>query len=221
MFPPTSGHPLAQSPRRYPPVDQRLPSVYQLLREVDDEDTTDGEQARDLSLAMVEAALFSADEPLTLRKLTTATGATTTAEVRTLVLRLRELYEKEGSAFEVAEVAGGYQLLTRPEFHAWLARLRRSTNDLRLSSAARETLAIVAYKQPITRADVEVIRGVQCSEILAQLMEKGLVRIAGRDDSLGRPMLYGTTKKFLQVYGLKNLSELPQAEQLRVPKGEA
>jgi segregation and condensation protein B len=87
-----------------------------------------------------------------------------------------------------------------------------------LSGAARETLAIVAYRQPITRADVEAVRGVQCSELLRLLMEKGLVRIAGREPSLGRPVLYGTTKKFLQVFGLKSLKELPQADQLREPK---
>src|SRR5262249_41114239 len=112
------------------------------------------------------------------------------------------------------ELAGGFQLLTRPEFHPWLVRLRRSGADLRLSGAARETLAIVAYRQPIMRADVEAIRGVQCSEVLRQLMERGLIRIAGRDASLGRPVLYGTTKKFLQVFGLKSLRDLPQADQL-------
>ena len=94
----------------------------------------------------------------------------------------------------------------------------RKRDDLRLSAAARETLAIVAYRQPIMRAEVEAIRGVQCGEVLRQLMEKGLVRIAGRHDSLGRPVLYGTTKKFLLVFGLKSLKELPQAEQLRAPQ---
>src|SRR5262249_47028928 len=131
--------------------------------------------------------------------------------------KLQALYEAEGSAFQVEELAGGFQLLTREEFHPWLARLRRTGNDLRLSPAARETLAIIAYRQPIMRADVEGIRGVQCSDVLRQLMEKGLVRITGRDDSLGRPVLYGTTKKFLQVFGLKSLRDLPQAEQLQPP----
>src|SRR5204862_3139685 len=111
----------------------------------------------------------------------------------------------------------GFQLLTRSEFHPWLARLRRSSNELRLTPAARETLAIVAYRQPIMRADIEAIRGVQCGEILRLLMEKGLVRIAGRHDSLGRPVLYGTTKKFLQVFGLRSLRDLPQSELLKPP----
>src|SRR5205085_2073694 len=97
---------------------------------------------------------------------------------------------------------------------------KRTGNDLKLSGAARETLAIVAYRQPIMRTDVEAVRGVQCSEVLRQLMERGLVRIAGRHDSLGRPVLYGTTKKFLQVFGLKTLRDLPQVEQLPPPKGK-
>jgi segregation and condensation protein B len=177
-----------------------------------------GPGARDPLLAAVEAALFVADEPLTPRRLAQAARLTDAAEARRLVRRLRALYEEAGSAFQVEEVAGGYQLLTRAEFHPWLARLRRAGNELRLSAAARETLAIIAYRQPIARADVEAIRGVQCSELLRLLMEKGLVRIAGRDDSLGRPVLYGTTKKFLQAFGLKALRDLPQAAELRPPE---
>src|SRR5207245_252696 len=114
-------------------------------------------------------------------------------------------------------IAGGFQLLTRPQFHPWLARLRQAGNEVRLSGPARETLAIVAYRQPIMRADIEAIRGVQCGEVLRQLMEKGLIRIAGRHDSLGRPVLYGTTKKFMQVFGLKSLRDLPLVNALRPP----
>ena len=121
------------------------------------------------------------------------------------------LYDRDGTAFQIEELAGGFQLLTRPAYHRWLASLRRGHNDLRLTGAARETLAIVAYRQPIMRANIEAIRGVHCGETLRLLMEKGLVRIAGRDDSLGRPVLYGTTKKFLQVFGLRALKDLPQA----------
>jgi segregation and condensation protein B len=181
-----------------------------------------GELARDLPLAWVEAALWAADEPLTARRLAAAAGLSDAAEARRLVRKLHALYEREGSAFQVEELAGGFQLLTRPEYHPWLARLRRTGNELRLSPAARETLAIVAYRQPIMRTDVEAVRGVQCGEILRLLMEKGLIRLAGRHDSLGRPVLYGTTKKFLQVFGLKSLRDLPLAEQLRPPdKGQA
>ena len=105
--------------------------------------------------------------------------------------------------------------MTRPEYHRWLTTTRHSQVDLKLTAASRETLAIVAYRQPIMRADIESIRGVHCGETLRLLMEKGLVKIAGRDDSLGRPVLYGTTKKFLQVFGLKNLKDLPNIEIVR------
>jgi segregation and condensation protein B len=169
-------------------------------------------------VALVEAALMAADEPLTSRKLATAAGLRDANEARRLVQRLQGLYDRDGTAFQVEELAGGFQLLTRPEYHPWLARLRRTAAEMRLSPAARETLAIIAYRQPITRADIEAVRGVQSGEVLRQLMEKGLVRIAGRDDSLGRPHLYGTTRKFLQVFGLKSLRDLPPAPDLAARK---
>jgi segregation and condensation protein B len=137
------------------------------------------------------------------------------------VQKLQALYDQEGTAFQVEELAGGYQLLTRAEYHPWLVRLRRAATDLRLSGPARETLAIIAYRQPIMRADIEGVRGVQCSEVLRLLMERGLIRIAGRDDSLGRPVLYGTTKKFLQVLGLKSLRDLPVNSELKPPSRSA
>jgi segregation and condensation protein B len=218
-------HPLIRGPglfrgRADLPQNRRLPALYRLPAEPD-EPAAPGELGRDARLALVEAALLAADEPLSPRKLSAAAGMADAAEARRLVQRLRELYERDGSAFQVEELAGGYQLLTRPEYHPWLARLRRGAAELRLGPAARETLAVVAYRQPIPRADVEAVRGVQCSEVLRQLMEKGLIRIAGRDDSLGRPVLYGTTRKFLQVFGLKSLRELPGAGDLRPPAREA
>jgi segregation and condensation protein B len=201
--------PLTRPARESLPFNRGLPLAYRYLREAHAEAGPEGPLARDAPLAAVEAALFAADEPLTPRRLAQVAGLADAGEARREVRRLRALYEEGSSAFQVEEVAGGFQLLTRAEFHPWLARLRRAGNELRLSAPARETLAIVAYRQPIGRADVEAIRGVQCSEVLRQLMEKGLVRIAGRDDSLGRPVLYGTTKKFLQAFGLKALNDLP------------
>jgi segregation and condensation protein B len=188
------------------------------LAEEASEPPVQGELARDARLALVEAALFAADEPLNARRLASVAALADGNEARRLVRKLQMLYDKDGTAFQVEEIAGGFQLLTRPEYHPWLLRLRRASNELRLSPAARETLAIVAYRQPIMRTDIEAIRGVQCGELLRLLMEKGLVRIAGRHDSLGRPVLYGTTKKFLQVFGLKSLQDLPQVEQLQQPK---
>ena len=179
-----------------------------------------GELVRDPKLARVEAALFAADEPLTPRKLATVAELADAAEARRTVQRLHEYYETDHTSFQIEEIAGGWQVRTRPEFHPWLVRLRRIHPDPRLSGAALETLAIIAYRQPIMRAGIEAIRGVQCGELLRHLMERGLVRIAGRDDSLGRPVLYGTTRKFLQVFGLNSLKDLPEIEQLRQPKAE-
>ena len=171
------------------------------------------EHSRDAILAAVEAALFLADEPLTARKLATLAGLADGNHARAQALRLQAMYAAEGSAFEVEEIAGGYQLLTRADFHPWLARLRSQGGDAPLSAPGRETLTIVAYRQPITRADIEAIRGVGAAEVLRQLMERGLIRLAGRDVSLGRPALYETTRKFLLHFGLRSLRELPPVEE--------
>jgi segregation and condensation protein B len=195
----------------------RSPDIHRWWAQAGVEPRPQGELARDELLARVEAALLAADEPLTPRRLAHAAGLPDGSEARKLVRRLQAGYERGGSAFTVEEIAGGFQLLTRTEFHPWLARLRQTGNEMRLSAALRETLAIVAYRQPIMRADVDSIRGVHSGEVLRVLMEKGLIRIAGRDPSLGRPVLYGTTKKFLQVFGLNSLRDLPQVEQLRPP----
>jgi segregation and condensation protein B len=198
------------------PQDHRLPPVYRPVNEGPSETALVGEFARSPLLALVEAALITADEPLTIRRLAQVAGLQS-AEARALVRQLQGLYEREGSAFEVVEIAGGFQLLTRAEFYPWLVRLRKVSSELRLTPATRETLAIIAYRQPIMRADIEAIRGVQCAEVLRQLMEKNLIRIAGRDDSLGRPVLYGTTKKFLQLMGLRSLRDLPRADEFKRP----
>ncbi|MBL8798228.1 MAG: SMC-Scp complex subunit ScpB [Planctomycetia bacterium] len=203
------------------PSPRARPAVYRLPLDGSAETRPVGELGRTADLASVEAVLLAADEPLNLRRLATASGIDDSAETRKLVRQLQALYDRDGSAFQVEEIAGGFQLLSRPEFHPWLARMKRAVAETRLSAPMRETLAIIAYRQPIVRADVEAIRGVQCSEILRQLMEKGLIRIAGRDASLGRPVLYGTTKKFLQVFGLKNLRDLPEGEQLKAPPQSA
>lgn len=212
-------HPLRASPAavrtpRLRPQNHRLgkgPDLETAERSVGD---AGGELTRTREVAQVEAALFLADEPLPARKLAALAGLEDAGAARRVVGRLRELYEKGESAFQVEELAGGYQLLTRAEFHPWLVLLRKHAPEIQLSTAARETLSIVAYRQPITRADIEAIRGVGSAEILKLLMEKGLVRLAGREDSLGRPALYETTKKFLQVFGLKSLKELPPGEGL-------
>jgi segregation and condensation protein B len=174
--------------------------------------------ARDGKLARVEAVLMMADEPITARRMAELAGLKDVAEARSAIQRLQQMYESDATAFQVEEIAGGYQLLTRPRFHPWLTRLKRTGYELKLSPALLETLAIIAYKQPIMRADIDAIRGVASGELVRQLMEKGLVRVVGRHESLGRPQLYGTTKRFLQAFALNTLEDLPEVESLRNPR---
>lgn len=170
---------------------------------------------RDPRLAQVEAVLLLAREPLSSRRVAQLAGLDDATEARTLIRRLNDLYDAAGRAFRAEEVAGGYQLLSRARFAPWVRRLVGGGGEIRLSQPAMETLAVVAYRQPVLRAEIEAVRGVQCGEILRQLMERSMVRIVGRTDELGRPLLYGTTRKFLQVFGLRHLDELPRAANLR------
>lgn len=166
-------------------------------------------------LARLEAVLFVADGAMSARRLAQLATLSEAAEARQLIEKLNEAYDHCGSAFRVERVATGYQLLTRPHLSPWLNKLHHRQNELKLSPPAMETLTLVAYRQPVTRADVEAVRGVQCAEMLKQLMERGLVRIGGEEDSLGRPYLYETTRKFLELFGLCSLNDLPHADQLR------
>jgi segregation and condensation protein B len=170
---------------------------------------------RDGRMQRLEAVLLLAREPLNSRKLAQFANLADGTEARTLVRKLNEAYDAAGRAFRVEEVASGYQLFTRPGFATWLRKLGHVPAEMRLSAPALETLAVIAYRQPVPRADIEAIRGVNCGEILRQLMERDLARISGRSDELGRPFLYGTTRRFLQVFGLVDLDELPRAEKLR------
>lgn len=174
---------------------------------------------RSAEMARLEAVLFVAREPLGSRKLAQLADLADPTAARTLARLLDRLYEEEGRAFRVVEVAGGFQLLSRPKFAPWLRRLCSAPVEVRLSGPALETLAVVAYRQPVLRVAIEAVRGVQCGEILRQLMERDLVKIVGRSDELGRPFLYGTTKRFLQVFGLQSLEELPRRELLRPGDG--
>ncbi len=169
------------------------------------------------ALARLEAVLLAAREPLGSRRLAALADLADGTEARTLVRTLNRLYDTEGRAFRVVEVAGGFLLMTRPKFAPWLRRLHGAQAEVRLSAPALETLTVVAYRQPVLRAEIEAIRGVQCGEVLRQLLERGLVRIVGRSEELGRPFLYGTTRQFLQVFGLRRLEELPRFGSLRAP----
>ncbi len=169
----------------------------------------------------VEAALFVAKDSLSSRKLAQLAGLADATEARTLVRLLNHRYDSEGRSFRIEEVAGGFCLLTRPQFAPWLRRMRHVPGEMRLTQSAMETLAIVAYRQPVPRADIEAVRGVSCGEILKQLMQRDLVRICGRSEELGRPYLYGTTRHFLQMFGLRSADRLPRSEWINGPIGIA
>jgi segregation and condensation protein B len=166
--------------------------------------------------SVLEAILFATDEPLTDSKLA-GIVETTAKQVREGIESLNAKYAAENHAFRIEQIAGGYQMLTLNTYNFWLKKMLRARSDNKLSPAAMETLAIIAYKQPIIRADIEAIRGVAVGEVVRSLMYKGLVKITGRAEILGRPMLYGTTKKFLEIFGLNSLKDLPKAEELKNP----
>ena len=168
--------------------------------------------------SVIEAVLFASDEPITPRKLADIVGAGGVKEVKDHIDQLNLKYEQTKAAFRIDSIAGGFQMLTQSKFSPWLRKLISVRSETKLSPAALETLAIIAYKQPIMRVDIENIRGVAAGEMTRQLIDKGLVKIAGRAEELGRPLLYGTTKKFLEIFGLNNLKDLPTAEDLKKPE---
>lgn len=173
-----------------------------------------GRHVRSEELARVEAALFLAREPLTIRRLAKLARLPDGTRARALVRELRRLQEASGSAIRVEQVAGGFQLFTRAAFGPWLKRMLDAPAGVRLSATAMETLAIVAYRQPVTRAEIESIRGVGSEEMLRQLMERDLVAIGGRVEDLGRPNVYVTTRRFLAAFGLARLEDLPAIDGL-------
>ena len=164
--------------------------------------------------SIIESLLFVAGEPVSLKRMCEIVSEAERAEVQAALDEFIRRCEAADRGLRVLEVAGGYQLQTASENSPWVGRLLQS-RPIRLSRASLETLAIVAYKQPIIRAEIEDIRGVQVQPILKTLQEQGLVRIVGRAESLGRPMLYGTTQKFLMQFGLKSAKDLPPVEELR------
>ena len=163
----------------------------------------------------VEAILFAADSALTAARIAQIAQIAGQKSVKEIIAALNAKYEQMGCAFRIDAIAGGYQMLTEPQYAEVLKRLYKVRGETKLTGASLECLSIVAYKQPILRADVEAIRGVASGEVLRTLMERQMVKIVGRAELVGRPMLYGTTKRFLEVFGLANLEDLPNAEELR------
>jgi segregation and condensation protein B len=161
---------------------------------------------------VVEALLFASDAPLEPERIRDVLDLGGVAEARALVDELRARYDDGNRALSIAEVAGGYRMVTRPELAPWLVRLARARTRVRLSRASLEALAIIAYKQPVSRPEVDAIRGVNSEGVLDSLMERRLVRIAGRKEAPGRPFLYETTREFLIAFGLRDLHDLPKVE---------
>jgi segregation and condensation protein B len=162
---------------------------------------------------IIESLLFVAEDPLTMDSIKKVLDSTDSNAIRNVLHELSSEYEARKGGFFLREVAGGYQIRTRPEYSQWIRRLLKP-NALRLSNAALETLAIVAYKQPVIRSDIEHLRGVDCGGILRMLLERKLIRVVGRKEIPGRPMIYTTTKKFLELFELKDLRDLPSPKEI-------
>lgn len=171
----------------------------------------------DTLLRRVESILFLVRQPIASRRLAVMAELEDGTQARTLVQELNRRYDQQGRAYQIKQVADGFQMRTRPQFARWIRQLDSIPTPTRLTGPALETLTVVAYRQPIIKADIEAIRGVNCGEMLRQLLEKGLIRIAGRSDQLGYPFLYATTKLFLTTFGLKNLASLPRSQRLAGP----
>jgi segregation and condensation protein B len=168
---------------------------------------------------VVEALLFASDAPLEADRIREVLDLDAAAEARALVEALRERYAAADGALTVVEVAGGFRMVTRAEIAPWLLRLAKTRTKARLSRPSLETLAIVAYRQPVSRPEVDALRGVNSDAVLESLLERRLVRIAGRKEAPGRPFLYETTREFLIAFGLRDLGDLPKVEgELIVPE---
>jgi len=165
---------------------------------------------------IIEAMLFVSDKPLFINEIKGALEGSGGTEIQDIISELSAEYEQTGRAFRIKEIAGGFQIVTDPVLSPWLKKLYKTSGSDRLSKPSLETLAIIAYKQPATKPEIESIRGVNVDGVLKTLIEKNLVRIVGRKETIGRPILYGTTSEFLQYFGLSSLKELPKLEEFNI-----
>ena len=165
---------------------------------------------------LLEAALFSACRPLTAEELASLDPDANVADVRAALEQLREHYDFNQHGVELVDLAGGFQILTRPVHAAAIERAQFSVRTPKLTAATLETLAVIAYRQPVGRVEIEEIRGVSAGGVLRSLQERGLIEVVGRSEALGRPLLYGTTALFLELLGMRDLAELPKAEELTI-----
>lgn len=166
-------------------------------------------------VAVIEALLFVSGEPISLEKLAEVLEGLKRDRIRDALSRLKQGHDSVGRGLQIVEVAGGYQIATRPECAPWIKALEKVKAANRLSRSALETLAIAAHKQPVTRGEIEAIRGVDSVYVLKTLLERRVLKVVGRRGGLGRPLLYGTTQEFLQYFGLKDLTELPALKELK------
>ena len=167
---------------------------------------------QDNNKAVIESLLFACDRPLTLEQIKNVLDNLETNEIRKILDELRQEYESANRGIRIVEVAGGFQLITPPAFATFLKRLYKQKKAERLSKPALETLAIIAYKQPVTKLEIESLRNVNIDAVMSNLLDKDLIRVVGRKKALGRPRVYGTTRQFLEYFGLKSLEELPKIE---------
>ena len=165
---------------------------------------------------LLEAALFAAARPVTVEELQTLDADATLSDIRAALDQLKDHYDLDGHGVEIVELAGGFQILTRPVYAAAIERAQLTSRQPKLTGAMLETLAVIAYRQPVGRAEIEEIRGVSASGVLRSLQERGLIEVTGRSEGLGRPLLYGTTPLFLELLGLPDLINLPKAEELSI-----
>jgi segregation and condensation protein B len=164
---------------------------------------------------VVEALIFASSKPLTPAEIRKVTKVLTVAQIQQIATELKEDYQESGRCFELLEIAGGYELSTKKEFAAWILKIELQRKARQATQSALETLAILAYKQPLTRAEIESLRGVDTSGVLSTLMEKNFIKIVGKKEVPGRPFMYGTTEKFLEHFGLKALVDLPSIDEIR------
>ncbi|PIP20673.1 MAG: SMC-Scp complex subunit ScpB [Candidatus Omnitrophica bacterium CG23_combo_of_CG06-09_8_20_14_all_40_11] len=174
--------------------------------------------AQDNIRAAIEALLFASEKPLMFEQIKDVLDNLATDEIRKTIEELKDEYEKTNRGMRIVEIAGGFQMIAAPVFTSFLRKLYKGRRVERLSAPALETLAIIAYKQPVTRLEIESIRNVNIDGMIKSFLEKGLIRIAGRKKAPGRPKVYGTTRQFLEHFGLKSLDELPKIEGFLNPK---
>lgn len=181
------------------------------VQKLDMSEIQDPEKARQI----IEALLFASSKPVTIQELRKVLKGLTPKQIETSVTEIKETYDQQARSFQIVEIAGGYEIVTRKEFAPWILKVELQKKARQATQSALETLAILAYKQPITRAEIEDLRGVDVSGVMTTLMERGLIKIVGRKEVPGRPFVYGTTDKFLEHFGLMSLQDLPSIDEIK------